>query len=955
MSNTVEFKIKISDISGDAVRNIRASLEGVDGIVEQITQSASSAGGALREAANEAFRWNQVKDVLSGVTDLLNQITAPAQQFNQAMREVNTMAIKGEQDFDRLKSSVRELSNEIPIARDLLARGLYQTISNGVPEDNWISFLDRSAKSAVGGIANLEKVVTVTSTVIKNYGLSWDEAGSIQDKIQTTAKNGVTSFEQLADALPRVSGNAATLGVSIDDLMATFATLTGVSGNTAEVSTQLAAIFTALVKPSSEAAKMARQMGVEFNAASIKAAGGLIPFLENLNARIGDYAASSGMLREEIYGMLFGSAEALRAIIPLTGELGSKFVENSGLIADSAGTIDAAFEQINSTGDSISQRLSNWASGFSDYATAILGTATPYIAFIAQTGIAVTQLAAFANVLKAINMKSFISGLAASRAALTVKAIAMQVATTASNIYKIALVQLTAVFGSARIAAAALTATMTLGLSVAIYAIIEVISRLTTKTEENTHILSDAQQAQQQYKDILTNARAEMKVVIAELAAFNGSKDDEIRKVAELNAKYGESFGYYDTVAKWYDTLSQKSELYCKKLVNEAKIRGIANQIATNDTKKEEIAAAPDSEYDRTIKPSELEPSGDILMQTARDLIWKPINLDGKGIKEGLVKQLNEMNSGLYTEMNNIIKDTSNIDLQLKGNTSKVELKPSETTETSKSKQKLIPQDDELPTWNFDKKVKEIYSQNAVASKIAIEPIVMPIDMQKVLDLPDGGLQLDLEARLKGLDEVKAEIQHLQSLMSVAQTDDEKRSIGGKIKGLQSYADQFEKTNSTGEKTSRIFSGIGNIFSTLSGTVEEGAGAWLNYAGGVISAISQMIPALIAVSMGEATAKAMNLPPPFNFIALGLSLASVAAAFASIPKFADGGIAYGTTLGIFGEYSGAANNPEVVAPLNKLRSLIEPQGGTGGEVVFRIEGRTLVGIINKMNRFNSRT
>ncbi|MBJ2196134.1 MAG: phage tail tape measure protein [Muribaculaceae bacterium] len=59
----------------------------------------------------------------------------------------------------------------------------------------------------------------------------------MQDKIQLTAKNGVTSFEQLAQALPRVTGNAATLGVSIDELMGTFATLTGV-----EVHTQLAAI-----------------------------------------------------------------------------------------------------------------------------------------------------------------------------------------------------------------------------------------------------------------------------------------------------------------------------------------------------------------------------------------------------------------------------------------------------------------------------------------------------------------------------------------------------------------------------------------------------------------------------------------------------------------------------------------------------------------------------------------
>lgn len=228
-----------------------------------------------------------------------------------------------------MKDSVAELAKEIPLTRDELANGLYQVISNGVPEDNWIDYLRASAKASVGGVADLGEAVKVTSTLIKNYGLSWQDATAIQDKIQLTAKNGVTSFEQMAQALPRVSGNAATLGVSVDDLMATFATLTGVTGNTAEVSTQLAAVFTALVKPSSEATKMAQQMGIEFNAAAIKSAGGFRQFLTQLDASVKGYAQSSGMLSKEVYAKLFGSAESLRALGPLTTQLKDKFAENA--------------------------------------------------------------------------------------------------------------------------------------------------------------------------------------------------------------------------------------------------------------------------------------------------------------------------------------------------------------------------------------------------------------------------------------------------------------------------------------------------------------------------------------------------------------------------------------------------------------------------------------------------
>ncbi|MDE5796975.1 MAG: phage tail tape measure protein, partial [Muribaculaceae bacterium] len=289
------------------------------------------------------------------------------------------MAGRDTAGLSALKDEITELSQRVPVARDALANGLYQVISNGVPEDNWISYLEASSRSAIGGIADLGQVVGVTSTIIKNYGLSWDQAAAIQDKIQLTAKNGVTSFEQLAGALPKVTANAATLGISVNDLMASFATLTGVSGNTAEVATQLGAVMTALVKPPTEAAKIAAQMGVQFDAAAIKAAGGFQAFLTSLDTTIKAYAARTGQLEQEIYGRLFGSAEALRALIPLNGELASKFAENIESMQKSAGTMDAAFEDMADTETAAAQRIKNSFAGLYDTVSKIVSPAKPFL------------------------------------------------------------------------------------------------------------------------------------------------------------------------------------------------------------------------------------------------------------------------------------------------------------------------------------------------------------------------------------------------------------------------------------------------------------------------------------------------------------------------------------------------------------------------------------------------
>jgi len=58
-----------------------------------------------------------------------------------------------------------------------------------------------------------------------------------------------------------------------------------------------------------------------------------------------------------------------------------------------------------------------------------------------------------------------------------------------------------------------------------------------------------------------------------------------------------------------------------------------------------------------------------------------------------------------------------------------------------------------------------------------------------------------------------------------------------------------------------------------------------------------------------------------------------------IAAFADGGIVSGPTLGLVGEYPGAKTNPEVIAPLDKLRGML---GGQSVQVTGKISGRDIL-------------
>lgn len=589
-------------MAGKSTISITFKLDGDGKGFKDLSQNADGLKQAMTAAIVEAdklksslINWSQGVQALGAVSNAVSQlngtlqdITADSRAFGAAMKAANTMAGKNAEGFANLKGQVADLSKTLPIARDELANGLYQVISNGVPEDNWIDYLNKSAKASVGGIADLGETVKVTSTVIKNYGLAWDAAESVQDKIQLTAKNGVTSFEQLAQALPRVTANASTLGVSVDELLASFATLTGVSGNTNEVATQMAAIFTALVKPSSEATEMAEKMGIEFNAASIKAAGGLRNFLTQLDASVKEYAAANGVLEQQVYAKLFGSAESLRALTPLTNQLAEKFSENVDAMANSAGTINAAYNEMSSTGSATTQMLKNQLGAITDVVAGFVGGAMPILSFTSQLGITAMSITSLVKTLKALNIQQgiltlrskaggaamLLFGLNASRSAAFTRVFsaALKSGAYSATAFKIALkgLMITTVVGAA------------------IVAVTSVIEYFVNKTDEATDKTNEFSEAEDAYKNAAASTKVELDKEIKALGDLITAKKDTTEAVNHLNAVYGDLFGSHKTASEWYDTLTRKSQIYVKQIGYEAQAKVLATKLAEKQIELED-------------------------------------------------------------------------------------------------------------------------------------------------------------------------------------------------------------------------------------------------------------------------------------------------------------------------------------------------------------------------------
>ena len=178
--------------------------------------------------------------------------------------------------------------------------------------------------------------------------------------------------------------------------------------------------------------------------------------------------------------------------------------------------------------------------------------------------------------------------------------------------------------------------------------------------------------------------------------------------------------------------------------------------------------------------------------------------------------------------------------------------------------------------------------------------------------------------------------------------------LNQEIEKWNEKADAIRNAGKAGGTIGEAFGALGSSLSSIGGLLDETTQKWVSYVGQVLQSIPQLIQAITALAASKAAASAAETPI-VGWLMVGAAIASTLGAMAAIPKFADGGIISGPTFGLIGEYAGASNNPEVVAPLDKLRGMLQPVDGIGGTVKFKIDGRTLVGILERETNLKRRS
>lgn len=272
-------------------------------------------------------------------------------QFESSLAKTSTLFGGVQVDTDNLKQKIVELSGETGLAASQIGESLYNALSAGIPvtEDmgDALNYMEKNAKLAKAGFTDIDTTVTATAKVLNAYKMDVAETDKVHKILIQTQNKGITTVGELGAVLAQVTPTAAAMNVEFEQVGAALATMTAQGTPTAQATTQLNSLFAELGKQGTaaqtaleKAAEGSEYAGMSFQDMAAKG----IPLSEILKL-MDDYAQASGKSLLD----LFGSLEAGKAALSLSGENIRQFTDNLAAMSLEADVVGDAYDKVTDT------------------------------------------------------------------------------------------------------------------------------------------------------------------------------------------------------------------------------------------------------------------------------------------------------------------------------------------------------------------------------------------------------------------------------------------------------------------------------------------------------------------------------------------------------------------------------------------------------------------------------
>jgi TP901 family phage tail tape measure protein len=318
------------------LKAIQGEVEKLNGSFDQIPKKTGGIFGKLKDAASSVV--GQLATVTGAAVTLQQAFNTLVEQSKAegALKSLGVNADVASAQFMSLSNELKGQASAVELtaaAYDVASAGFMNVSDQAI-------ILEASTKGAVGGMSDLNTVGNAVTSVLNAYGMAAAEAGSLVDGFIQTQNDGKIILAEYASQIGRLAPTANAAGVGIDELNAAIGTITAQGVPVEATFTGLNQALVAILKPTAEAQSLAKELGIEFNEAGLRTKG--------FGGLLADVAQATGGSTTKLT-QLFGSVDALKAVLPLVSGNMEKFNKNLENQKNATGVADKAFKDMGDT------------------------------------------------------------------------------------------------------------------------------------------------------------------------------------------------------------------------------------------------------------------------------------------------------------------------------------------------------------------------------------------------------------------------------------------------------------------------------------------------------------------------------------------------------------------------------------------------------------------------------
>ena len=926
----VSIKITLTDKISDGLKKIKSMFDGVTSSSRQATSQTDKFRSICDKL--KATDFVAVAEKFERLGEVVAGAAAAGLQFRQSVADLSSITGIAGKDLEDLAERSRAIGRESGLGADTAARAYSLLASQieisriGMKGLNELA--EQSVTLAEASGMSLDAAANALAATVNQFGLSADEAGRVTNVLAAGSKYGAAEIEDLSNSFRIAGATASAMGLSVEATAGALEILSQANLKGHESGTALRNIII----------RLNTELGVDLGETSLgKALEALQPKLEDAayltkvfgveNIAAAQFLIQNARAVDEMTAKVTGTNTAMEQAAVRTDTQMHKYMQIKAVLEDLKITLTehaGILAPIAMVAAENAQAIAMLRVAFGGLRGGVVRAVVGIAGMVRATATATRNFVLYGGAARGAAAGTTLLGTAARGAAAGV--------------------------GMLGVALRALL--VSTGIGLALMALGAAVSAFTDDTEEAAQAAESVADRYDSVKESMAGVRAQMESDLATLKNWTGSKEEEAALVDRLNNRYGETMGYFASVADWYKALTENSAAWCRQMENEARMRKLADEAAEIQQNIHDIRYNEDgttrlystkrnTRYKAGAKAGAANwaTPGAMASSVEFEEIVGSSDVEKANAKlRGLWSSL----AGVRKQMDALAKET--VEYAVKGSSERPKAYDPTGTNTQVTAQ--APAEAPAALGSIDWYEGTIRALQERISATADEGLAR--DLQGRVEMLQSALG-DLKIRI-GIDkpeETAAAARELTQrigddfaawkeenpLQPLDMEDDEDR-LAGMRKGL-------DKVGKTAQATGQMFGALGEAF-------EQPA---FNIMGTIAQAVATLALTFANSLKGE--------PSVWTWIAgAAAGTATLISTIASIRQataFAEGGIVSGPTYALVGEYAGARNNPEVIAPLNKLRSLIEPQRGfEAGQVRFEIEGRTLVGILEKVNRLSSR-